>query len=101
MSFYDTSLQQLLDFVAPLKSQTVLFHRSAPWFTTELRQLKSTGTHLERLYKRTGLTVHREMFKEHIVLYENALADAKSKCHSQLIPIMAITKLCSPQLIIC
>ena len=54
LSHYNRGLQNLLDTLAPLKSQTVSFTQSAPWFTVELRQL-------ERLYRKTGFTIHKEM----------------------------------------
>ncbi len=50
VSFYNSELRQLLDNFAPLKSQTVSFTHSAPWFTPELHQLKTKGRRLERLY---------------------------------------------------
>lgn len=43
--------------LSPLKSQTVSFIYSAPWYTSELHQLKTTGHHLEQLFTKTGLVV--------------------------------------------
>ena len=67
LSHYNRGLQNLLDTLAPLKSQTVSFTQSAPWFTLELRQLKARGHQLECLYRKTGLTIHKEMFITHFV----------------------------------
>ncbi len=51
VSFYNSELRQLLDNFASLKTRTVSFTNSAPWFTPELRQLKPRVRHLEKLYK--------------------------------------------------
>lgn len=85
VSFYNFELQQLLDTLAPLKTRTVSFTHSAPWFTPELRQLKTRGRRLERLYKRTGLMIHRELYSEHVHLYKDALYAAKNVFYSHLI----------------
>ncbi|XP_049889964.1 uncharacterized protein LOC126383485 isoform X1 [Epinephelus moara] len=63
---YNNSLHNLLDYLAPLKTRSVTFTRSSPWFTPALRQLKSKGHQLERLYNKTGLTVHKEIYHNHI-----------------------------------
>uniref|UniRef100_A0A9J8ALG5 Endonuclease/exonuclease/phosphatase domain-containing protein n=1 Tax=Cyprinus carpio carpio TaxID=630221 RepID=A0A9J8ALG5_CYPCA len=85
VSFYNFELQQLLDTLAPLKTRTVSFTHSAPWFTPELCQLKTRGRRLERLYKRTGLMIHRELYSEHVHLYKDALYAAKNVFYSRLI----------------
>ena len=66
------------DSLAALKTQTVSFTHSALWFTTELCTLKTTGCHLKRLYKRSGLTVHHEANKDHVRFYKEALSKAKT-----------------------
>ena len=64
---YNNCLSTALDSLAPLKTRTVSFVHSAPWFTPELRQMKSMGRRLERLSKKTGLAVHQGMYSEHIL----------------------------------
>ena len=49
---YNTALALSLDSVAPLITRLVSFARPAPWFTPELRRLKSTGRRLKRLVPR-------------------------------------------------
>ena len=46
LSHYYCGLHNLLDTLAPLKTQTVSFSQSAPWFTSELSQRSPTGTPL-------------------------------------------------------
>ncbi|KAG1924711.1 hypothetical protein F2P79_025983, partial [Pimephales promelas] len=85
VSHYNTNLHALLDTHAPLRFRSVSFTRSAPWFTPALRLLKSQGRQLERLANRTGLTIHKNMYMEHVNLYKNSLSSAKSAYYSHLI----------------
>lgn len=64
ISYYTAELQNLLDSFASLKSSTVSFTPTAPWYTLELSQLKARGHCLESFYKRTGLTVHKEIYRQ-------------------------------------
>ncbi len=84
VSFYNSELRQHLDNFATLKSRSVSFTHSAPWFTPELRQLKTEGSRLERIFKRTGLMVHRELYNEHVHLYKDTLSAANYELHSHL-----------------
>lgn len=85
LSHYDSGLHHLLDTLAPLKTRTVTFSQSAPWFTSELRQLKARGRQLERLYRKTGLTIHKQMFYTHFLSYKDSLSTAKSNYYTDLI----------------
>lgn len=79
VSHYNDGLQTLLDSLAPLKTRTVSFPHSAPWFSPHLRLLKAKGRQLERLSRKTGLTVHKQMHHAHILQYKDALSSAKSQ----------------------
>ncbi|CAM4635850.1 unnamed protein product [Leuciscus chuanchicus] len=54
-------------------TREVNFERSAPWFTQELRQMKTEGRILERRCKQTGLTVHNLAFRDHQKAYLKSL----------------------------
>ena len=62
VSLYNESISAVLDTLAPLKTRTVPSTHSSPWFTSELRTLKTNGRRLERLYKKTGLQVHSQAY---------------------------------------
>ena len=85
VAHYNTALSNSLDSLAPIKTRTVSFNRPAPWFTTELRVMKATGRRLERLYKKTGLTVHQQAFKDHVKAYKEALSQTMTQYYSTLI----------------
>ena len=87
VTYYNDGLNMILDEFAPVKTRTVSFVHSAPWFTPELRELKTKGRRLERLYVRSGLTVHKELYAEHIQHYKNALSKAKSDYYSNIIGV--------------
>lgn len=55
VNLYNNGLHNILDCIAPLKTQSVTLSQSAPWFTPELRSMKAKGCQLERL------TIHKEM----------------------------------------
>uniref|UniRef100_A0AAR2LBI4 Endonuclease/exonuclease/phosphatase domain-containing protein n=1 Tax=Pygocentrus nattereri TaxID=42514 RepID=A0AAR2LBI4_PYGNA len=85
ISHYNVNLQNLLNAFAPLKHRSVSFARSAPWFTSNLRLLKAKGRQLERLFRKTGLTIHREMYDNHILYYKDCIVSAKSAYYSGLV----------------
>ncbi len=84
-SYYNDQLQNVLDVVAPVRTRIVSFAHTAPWYTSELRLLKAKGRQLERLYMRSGLTVHKEMYDHHIRDYKDALSTAKTNYYANLI----------------
>ncbi|CAL9690879.1 unnamed protein product [Knipowitschia caucasica] len=78
-------LSSCLNQFAPLKTATVSFSTSAPWYTPDLHNLKKKRRQLERLHAKTGLTVHAEAYKYFTNTYNTALKSARSDYFSQLI----------------
>ena len=85
VDFYNKSLSDLLDLHAPLKCKTVSFSRSAPWYTSELREMKRSGRVLERRSKASGLTVHQQAYTEHQKAYSKSLRAARMQFYSNII----------------
>jgi exonuclease III len=82
---YNNALSQILDMHAPVKTRLVPSTRASPWFTPELRMMKTEGRRLERLYRKTGLIVHSLAFKEHLLNYRTVLNNARSTYFSSTI----------------
>ena len=61
---YNHILSELLEKHAPLKKRSFTVRKDAAWFTSEIGDAKRARRKAERLYRRTKLTVHREMFLE-------------------------------------
>uniref|UniRef100_A0A671W446 Reverse transcriptase domain-containing protein n=1 Tax=Sparus aurata TaxID=8175 RepID=A0A671W446_SPAAU len=85
VSHYNTGLQQILISLAPLKTRSVSFSLSAPWFTPELRLMKAKGRQLERLYRKTGLHIHKDIYKNHMLHYKNCITQTKSNYYTAII----------------
>uniref|UniRef100_A0AAV2LDU0 Uncharacterized protein n=1 Tax=Knipowitschia caucasica TaxID=637954 RepID=A0AAV2LDU0_KNICA len=76
MDHYSNSLSSILDIHAPLKTRTVNFTRSAPWYTNQHRTMKRSGRVLERAYTTSGLAVHKLACREPQKSYAKALSSA-------------------------
>ena len=85
VAHYNAVMSRGLDSLAPLRTQTASFTHSAPCFTIKLRTLKTIGCCLERLCKRSGLTVHHETYKDPVRSYKEALSKVKTNYYSILI----------------
>src|SRR4029434_5955643 len=84
VNYYNDALSSCFDIIAPIKSKVTSLTRSAPWYTDQLRHLKRHGRQLERLAKKTGLTVHLDAFKLHQQQYIDALNTARSSHYSSI-----------------
>ncbi|CAL9708038.1 unnamed protein product [Knipowitschia caucasica] len=85
VSYYNSTLSSCLDTLAPIKTASVTFTRSAPWYTTELRNLKKQRRQLERLHNKTGLTVHLQALNDHTLLYRSALSTTRTAFYTEMI----------------
>lgn len=85
VSTYNSELTSLLDKFAPLKERVISFRKPCPWYSPELRLLKVKGRQLERQYKKTGLTVHKQLYDQHLLDYHSACKSARAFYYSQLI----------------
>lgn len=64
--------------LASLKITSVSFPTNAPWFHSSFQGLKCKGNQLDRLYIRTGLNIHKDMYKSHLLHCKDSIASAKS-----------------------
>ena len=59
---YDGELRQILDRHAPSATRRVRDRPSAPWLSEDLREARRRRRRAERRWRKTHLTVHREIF---------------------------------------
>ena len=85
MDIYDTQLTNVLNKHAPPKEKSIVIRPQQPWFSDDLHPAKSEKRKAERLWRRTGLTVHREIFKEERDKYNKLLESSKVPYYNQRI----------------
>ena len=71
-------LTSVLDKHALKKEKSVVVRPIQPWFTDELHQAKNERRKAERLWRRTGLTVHKEIYRAEKCKYNTLLQDSKA-----------------------
>ena len=60
---YNSTLRTLLDKHASVKSKTFPVRQMITWFSDEVEDVKQQRRKLERVWKRTSLTEHRQMYQ--------------------------------------
>ena len=82
---YDATLIVVLDNHAPVKKRIITLRPSNPWITDEIQRLKKERRRLERRWRKTKLTVDREIYIQQCKTVHLAIRDAKSKYLSEMI----------------
>ena len=59
---YQQGLESVMNSLARLRTVEITIRPEANWFTDEIRSAKQVRRRMERLWRKTGLTVHREMY---------------------------------------
>lgn len=85
ISLLNTVLLSGLDLFAPMKSRSVAFVRSAPWYNVELRSRKAACRKLERRWRTSGLNVHYLAWKDHLLEYKAEIVSVRAQYFSQII----------------
>ena len=79
---YDNALRSLLDKHAPLKKRIVTVRPSSPWYSDDIRLAKAKRRRLERQWRRTRLTVHREMYVDQCTHENKLIYDSRMQFYS-------------------
>ena len=59
---YNSELSRIMNKLAPLKTSEITIRPEARWFNDDVRAAKQHRRQTERLWRSTGLVVHRDMF---------------------------------------
>ena len=82
---YNDSLKCLLDKHAPMKTKTFVQRPTVPWYNLAIQAAKRDRRRLERLWSKTGLVVHQDMYKEARNRVSDLIDSAKSEYYNDKI----------------
>ena len=101
-SQFDSVLRELLDKHAPETTRCVTLRPHAPWYDDAIRDQKRERCRCERQYLKSGLEVHKQIYKTECKKYLELIDNAKSKHHESQFQncdqkqlFKAVDKLCS------
>ena len=77
VSNYNSVLSEVLDKHAPLITRCVIQRPNSPWYNETLHSLKHEKRAAERKWKKTGLTVHKQILHEKCKAYKEELIASK------------------------
>ena len=75
----------ILDQHAPTKRRTITLRPAAPWYTNDIKVEKTKRRRLERQWRKTRLTIHRQLYVEQCTLVNNLICESKLKFYSSVI----------------
>ena len=82
---YNTVLCTIMDKHAPVKTKVIPVCPQPEWYTEEVRKAKQQRRQCERLWRKTKLTVHRDMYVNMKVTVNTMRARAKTAYFQNLI----------------
>ena len=82
LSLYNTKLKNLLDIHAPVVRKTLTIKTFSPLISDDIRREICRLRTYERLWRRTGLSVHRQMYKDQRTHVTSLIASAKQSYYN-------------------
>ena len=79
VAVYNNEMRDVLEKHAPLQTKEITLRPNSPWYSDDLRVAKRDKRKAERVWRRTNLTLHRDIFKENCRLYSKLLAQSKQE----------------------
>nr|KAG5713463.1 hypothetical protein BaRGS_025011 [Batillaria attramentaria] len=76
---YNYGLREILDRHAPSVTRRVRDRASAPWLSAEVMEARRRRRRAERLWRKTHLTVHRQIFTQQRAAAKSCLLAAKTQ----------------------
>ena len=81
---FDYALRQTLDTHAPLTSRRITERTQAPWFNNDIKEAKVKKRKSERRWKKTALTIHKQVFSQNIQSQNKLIQQAKVNYYQHL-----------------
>ena len=85
ISLYHTELSAVRNKHAPLKTRTFTIRPQAEWYNAEIRQAKHLMRRAEKLWRKTRLTTHRDIFMERRDDVNDLIRKPKTEYYAKLI----------------
>jgi hypothetical protein len=82
---YNRELSALLDKHAPVITKTVFIHPDTPWYNEQIDEAKKERRAAEQTWRKSKLTVHREIFIEKKENVNQLIKSAKETHYSDMI----------------
>ena len=82
---YNRGLRDIVDSYAPLCSKIITLRPNTAWYSEALRDAKREKRRRERIWRRSKLTVHKELFKDQCRVVNKCLYTAKQSYFSDKI----------------
>ncbi|KAK3082746.1 hypothetical protein FSP39_004177 [Pinctada imbricata] len=79
---YHAKVSEVLENHAPLISKEVTLRPNTKWYTSELRTVKREKRKAERTWRRTGLSVHYQIYIDKCIQNSNLLYQSKCEFYS-------------------
>ena len=98
---YNSGLREVLDKHAPLRHRRITDRPSAPWLTVQIKEAKQQRRCAERHWRKSGLTVHRQIFIHHREKVKNSSCkQRRTTCATRLRAVL-LAKISSTSQISC
>ena len=85
VDLYTKELSALLEQHAPLKKKIVTLRPTAPWYSEEIRKEKSKRRKLECRWRKTQLTIDREIYVQQCNTVNALISSSKKEFYSSII----------------
>ena len=85
VALYNTTLSTIVNMHAPEKTRSIPARTQPGWYNEDIRVAKQSRRQAERLWRKTRLTVHHDMFREKCRLVRAQIQEAKKHYYLALI----------------
>jgi len=82
---YDSVLSTILDKHAPIRTKIASSRSKAPWYNDTIRENKTIRRKLERRWRKTKLTIDRDLYVTQCNLVKDLIFSAKMSYYSKII----------------
>ncbi len=82
---YNDTLKSIYDTIAPVQTRCIRHRPWAPWYSDDLRRAKQLNRQMERKFRKSNLTVDKELLLESCKKYNSLLESSKTSYYKNKI----------------